>query len=584
MQWNLKSHITDHSALTIDNLNLDFNESDSKNIHFTLSIDLCQLLINHNCKFQDDVDNLMKSFLKDLSNHSHTFEESKGKYINKNNETIQRRRVVQFDFTNALLAYHNSSSDNINSKNYNVEPHIHILFDKKKRTGIGYYQLRSAIEKISNKYGLIFNFQEETASLKDNSLALKNSNFSWFNKRASDMNFQKKVLNNAAKLNLEIDDVIKNYKNTGNFQYYIKTMRDFSSRLSRQNLDFFFNGVNLKDTFPLFLSDSQKDTLRTLHQGSHEDIYNLISNRENKIARAYVESRYGFNNIIINEFKKRGVNFLNINLDSSNINLNINKKSSSNDKYHKTLNYCYKTDFTQALIFAKNEKDLQNIMINLGYTDFKYKQQTINNKRSRIGFTFINSRKKIVTINYSSFNLSSKDIRSKLVENSNKNISYDVKELKSAIKNYIPKSLSKTNILFEEIYNFDTSYDLTKWYIKENSTTYDIELFNETTHIVDSGNILIVKKHEPKDLTDNAILLIDMAIAKGWDLNEIEISGTDEFIECIENEIQKRRNGDDSTSVDTVLSDENLESNTNNPSMNTNNVNNEKSVRSSLNL
>ena len=69
------------------------------------------------------------------------------------------------------------------------------------------------------------------------------------------MNFEKKVLNNAAKLNLEIDDVIKNYKNTNNLQYYIKTMRDFTSRLYRQNLDFFYKGVNLKDSFPLFLSD-----------------------------------------------------------------------------------------------------------------------------------------------------------------------------------------------------------------------------------------------------------------------------------------------------------------------------------------
>ena len=67
-----------------------------------------------------------------------------------------------------------------------------------------------------------------------------------------------------------------------------------------------------------------------------------------------------------------------------------------------------------------------------------------------------------------------------------------------------------------------------------------------------------------------------MAIAKGWDLDEIEISGRDEFIECIENEIQKRKNGEDSTSVDIVLSDVNLESNVN--------VSNKKSVRSSLNL
>lgn len=581
MQWNLKSHITDHSALTIDNLNSDFNESDSKNIHFTLSIDLCQLLINHHCRSQEDIDNLMKAFLNDLASHSHTFEESKGKYINKNNETIQRRRVVKFDFTNALLAYHNSSSDSINSKNYSVEPHIHILFDKKKRTGKGYYQLRSAIEEISNKYSLIFNFQEETASAKDNSLALKNSNFSWFNKRASDKNFEKKVTNAAAKLNLEIEVVINNYKTTRNLQYYIKTMRDFSSRLSRQNLDFLYEGVNLKETFPLFLTDSQKETLKTLHQGSKEEIYELILNRENKIARAYVESKYGFNNIIIDEFEKRGVNFLNIDLDFSNKNIKIKKKGSSNNSYYKTLDYCYRTDFMQALNFAKNEKDLQNIMIDLGYTNFKYKQKTINNKRSRIGFTFVNQRKKLVTVNYSNLSLSINDIRSKLVENSKKNIIYNIQDLESAFKNYKPKAVSKTNILFEEIYNFDTSYDLSKWYIKENSFTNNVELFSKTTHIVDSGNIITVKRHEPKDLKDNAVLIIDMAIAKGWDLDEIQISGTLEFVESIKNEIEKRKNSSESNSI---LDSKSLEENQNDIISDPTKINTNKSVRSSLGL
>ncbi len=67
-----------------------------------------------------------------------------------------------------------------------------------------------------------------------------------------------------------------------------------------------------------------------------------------------------------------------------------------------------------------------------------------------------------------------------------------------------------------------------------------------------------------------------MAIAKGWDLKEIEILGTNEFIECIENEIYKRKNQDDSTVVDIILSDEDLEPDENET--------NKKSVRSSLNL
>lgn len=162
-----------------------------------------------------------------------------------------------------------------------------------------------------------------------------------------------------------------------------------------------------------------------------------------------------------------------------------------------------------------------------------------------------------------------------------KNIIYNIQDLKSAFKNYKPKAVSKTNILFEEIYNFDTSYDLSKWYIKENSFTNNVELFSKTTHIVDSRNIITVKRHEPKDLKDNAVLIIDMAIAKGWDLDEIEVSGTLEFVESIKNEIEKRKNSSKSNSI---LDTKPLEENQNDIISDPTKINTNKSVRSSLGL
>ena len=47
MSWNLESHILDHAAITSNKLPSTFNLDDSKNIHFTFSVDKSQLIINH---------------------------------------------------------------------------------------------------------------------------------------------------------------------------------------------------------------------------------------------------------------------------------------------------------------------------------------------------------------------------------------------------------------------------------------------------------------------------------------------------------------------------------------------------------
>lgn len=432
MAWNLKTHILDHAHSVVNNLAQDFDVSNPKNVHFTLSADISQFLINCSCDSQSDIDTLMSNFLKDLSLHVHTFSESRGRY-----KGVQKRRNVEFNFKEALLAYHNAGSDSINSQNYDdIEPHIHILFPKKNtKLGKGYYQLRQAIQTVSERYGIVFNFQEEVAP-KNTSLKQAATSFSWLIKAASDKNF-KEVIEESSSFSKKLNTFIAHSQNTNNMQYYIKAMRDLQARLQRQNLDFIHNGVNLKDqVFDLPLSDQDIQTIKTLLLGTEEEKYKLFNDRSNKIARAYLEYCFGFSSILIDEINERStVPLHKMNIDASKIDLNIQKKQEKSGDFTKTFLYHIQQDFNQALDVAKSEKELQQLMQELGYKNFAYKQRTISGKRQRVGFTFEYKGVK-KTIYYSNLNLSASQIRTKLKDNAELKIENSRQVLNSNLLNY----------------------------------------------------------------------------------------------------------------------------------------------------
>ena len=549
MNWNLRAHILDHAHSVVNNLSHKFDKNNPKNQHFTLSIDVSQLILKKKCKTQKDIDNLMSDFMNDLVSYHHIFEESKGRSKTGN----QLKRKILFDFKDALVAYHNSGSDTINSSNYTVEPHLHILFDKSKKLGIGYYQLKEAINKISKQHGLIFNFQEEVPP-RNNSLQKSATNFTWFLKRSHDMVFAKKV-RNKTKLVLEIEQFIQHYKNTGNIQFYIKGMKDFQKRLNTLGLDFELDGINLKDIFPLFLSPSQIETLEILHQGSEDQIYTLLSDRDNKLARAFFEHHSGFKNLVMQELIERGFSPLKFVIDIERINaIIVHKDESTKTKasYEKTLSFCYKSDLMQVLERAKNEKEVQLMMQSLGYKDFAYKQKTIGSKRSKVGFSFINKHNRSMTVYYASLQLSASDIRAKLLKNSKNTLQIANKTMHSFLDDYVPLNVKKSiqNTIFEKIYAFDTSFDLTYWYIKE--INGQIVLQNKSTQISDEGNTIVVKRYTSNDLSSNARLLVDMAIAKGWDLEKILITGSQEFIASIEHELLLRKDNNNENNKESI--------------------------------
>jgi ribosomal protein L13 len=625
MSWNLKAHITDHAEEIIDDLSAQFDVNDSKNVHFTASIDISQLVINHKCKSQKDIDLVMKRFLDDLMKHEKIYTESKGK--DRNGE--RRVREIKFNLKDGLIAYHNSGSDSINSSNYQVEPHFHFLYDRYKRLGIGYYRLRDAINEVAKKHNLVFNFAEEKAEKIDKSTKDKATALTWFNKRATDRDFTREIYNNKDKLLEAIENFKDYYQQTGNIQYYIKGMRDLQSRLKRLNLDFYVDEKNIKDEYPLLLSKEQIDSLKIIQNGDKEAIRELIKSRDNKIARAYLEATTGFRNIIVDEFRRRGLELNRVDIDIQRLNIAIKQKNNESNLYHKTLAYAHLQDIKTALKHSKNEKELQEVMQSLGYKEFAYKQITNHGKRERVGFTYLSEQNRKITVYFSKIGITRKEILNELMQNS-KNQKQEIENEKrdtnrrtdtrlyksvarelsrgsetqkannmrilsssdmaqepygaemllsldelphldeksgataidfvrwantsdnetqrgerrggelnlySHLRNYIPpKRASKSNKLFEEIYKFDTSIDLSKFYIKESD---DITEFKaKGTYILDKGTELVALRMQDIELDRNVKLLVDLAEAKGW--KKIKITGTKEFKEKVKQEFIAR--------------------------------------------
>lgn len=531
MSWNLESHILDHAAITSNKLPSSFNLDDSKNIHFTFSVDKSQLIINHNCKNQKDIDQKMEAFFKDLVNFEYEFEESQGK--------SRPKRKMTLDLSNMLFAYHNTDSDSINSKNYEVEPHFHLLipaklknkYGKSTKVGLGYLNLRRMVSEVAARHNLTFNFDENVNTESDKILKQKATKFTWFIKRVDDNYFKTSIENGT--VNKYIEDFISQYKKTENIQYYIKGMTDFQQRLIRQNLDFYYEGKNLRtEHFPLFLNQEQIKYLDIINTGDKELIKPLIEDRSNRLIRAYLEYNCGFNNPIIRELENRGNIFKKLDLNLNDINVDIQKKTDSKDKYRLSLNYHVLEDVKNIFKLCVNDKNFLELMNNIGYENIKFKAKTVNKKRQRVGFSFEKDNE-LYTVYFSNLNLTYQDFTGAYKNNSQKDIlkdkiNFDSYEAK--INFYIPlKKKTYQEKIFYEIYNIVPEINLENYYIKKIEQGY-IEFKNKKKdiHVTDENN-RIKSSGTKKTLEENVALMITIAKAKNWDLTTLDITGTMDF-------------------------------------------------------
>lgn len=517
MSWNLEVHILDHSAATYNRLNSkrDFNPSDESNQHFTFSIDISQMILNHNCRTQEDIDIKLKLFMDDLLQVESSYKEIKG----KNKKGVRMYRNVKFSFKDdVLVAYHNSASDSINSQNYTVNPHYHILFHRSVKLGRGFKYLKSAVENVAKKHNLVFNNMEKVDKPKTQGLGSK---FTWFTKRATDKDFIKAF--ESGYLKRQLDTFQTEYKQTGNIQYLLKGYVDLQARLKRMKLKHNFD-------FTLFLNASQKRTIDILYSGERVQIQELLKDRSNAIARAYLEHTKGFRSIIIDQIEQRTSQTMPIvDLDINRIDINTTPKEKGD--YTKTISYCYSQDLESVLRYAKNEKEMAAYFKKLGYADFKFKAKNISGKRQRVGFTFLNKNKNLTTVYFNSLKTDMKAIRFSLSENSK----VSVGKVTTHLENYYRKLVSDViysgdknkieELLLETILKYaHNEKELAAYFKKLGYINFKFKTENISGSRQRVGYSFLDKNQQSKTVFFNTLKNLDMSIIKSKLKKNSEVS------------------------------------------------------------
>lgn len=99
----------------------------------------------------------------------------------------------------------------------------------------------------------------------------KVTSLTWKIESLSNAEFKKWIKETQNKINL----IFENYKLTDDLQYYIKSMRSLKERLHRANIDVHFDGYNLKESFPLPLSEQNFNTFSAFEHADTKSVQML---------------------------------------------------------------------------------------------------------------------------------------------------------------------------------------------------------------------------------------------------------------------------------------------------------------------
>lgn len=494
---SIAQHIMDHARAIYAGQELDkfknittqknnkLEETD-KTHHFKFSLDRAQL-IAQGYDTTEKIDAKMLDFFNDLKNLQYEYTESKG-YTKSGRERLRTNTV---DLSNALIAYHDSgfqhktdipelaAGGTFISKSIgtlDTEPHFHIRFanDDKDR-GKDFVNARNAIAELAKKHGITTHFMEQNIGRENTQNQDKLSRFSWTLQKATDFDIRQFV-REKTKLTEKLDLLYKEAQNSGQLQYYIKTINHLQTRLKSQNLSFEWRGHNIVETYPLAVSKKDLAAIQTLQNGTNQEIQELLNDRGSKVARAYLEHSAGFKNHVIAEFEKRGFEFQKIDLkklDLSNAQKPILKEYFAKDRSTAeaqkalraekitretepiNLKTAFALDLYETLKTARNEKELKEHLELKGYKDVSFK----TSGKSRIGLKFSDGKNRS-TLLFREIDLVAWPEIRKIIE-ANEKAEIAVMPTTSSARERIQKNVEKAKQEFAyiDIYSADSVVD-----------------------------------------------------------------------------------------------------------------------------
>ena len=406
---NIKQHIEHHAELFVEKS--EYHPSD---LHFNFSyLDL---------QFLDrDPKEVMTDLLNELMKPTF-YKEPNGWRKDKNGNDVQKFTNRKIDLSKSIKVYA------LHLKGLNGEdtmPHFHLLHDPNERFGRNYSLLRKHISIVSEKFGLTSNFDvmKETSSNNNKKLASAIKNLSWqWRKMTNDAlkkSLEDKGIENAMKIFL--DYTLK----TSNLTYYIKTMEHLKSRLNSLRMDIFYDGHNIRQTYPIPLVEQDMEIIKLIQnrEFSQKAIKPYINNH---LFRDYVRfSAKTTTPYIVNAIKKQtklldGVKGNQKAVDSYKKlidNEEVIKKSRLSKSDNQTIKsrVKFKEDLLSIVKSSTAEKSLRANMHQAGYRNFGLKKQ----KGKVIGCFYSENEQKI-THKFIDLDIQYSTIKKELMSNQRK--------------------------------------------------------------------------------------------------------------------------------------------------------------------
>ena len=443
MKFDIKAHLQNHAYYFKQNEEIDKND-----LHFNFSYLDIQFF-----KSVQPPETTLFELLQELKKPAQ-YKVKNGYYIDKQGNKRQKYTTRKIDLQDAIKieAIHIEGSEG----EYTM-PHIHLILSPNARLGKDFSLLKTHIIEISKKFNLRPNFGEIS---QNNPNAYKNlgkavKNFSWIIRKMPNKDFKKYV---ETKLSDKLDKLTEYTLLSGNLQYYIKTLEFIKKRLNRQRIDFNYKGHNLRNTYPLPLTQTDMQVIELINKKkfSQKDIKPFLNNA---ILRDFVRYSYFKDKnkaLIINSLSKQTELLQNLRPNQKIVDnyLKLYKKTLDQDKQTQikeqqkekktqSIKEILKEDLIRTAKNCINEKELRQKMQKLGYIDFGFKKKS--GKVYAYQFKLPKEQKKIIVKCSDSIPIS--EIRAILKENfikskKNEAIRADISNERSKINTYLlPKPL-----------------------------------------------------------------------------------------------------------------------------------------------
>jgi len=444
MNFDIKAHLQNHAFYF-----KQYKEISKNDLHFNFSFLDIQFFNKDKTPEQ-----ILFELLQELRKPAE-YKVKNGYYIDKqgNKNPKYTTRKIRLADAIKIEAIHIKGSEG----EYTM-PHIHLIVSKNARLGKDFSLLKTHIIEVSKKFGLRPNFAEITpnnpASYKNLQKAVKN--FSWIIRKMPNKDFKKYV---SEKLEDKLNKLWEYTLLSGNLQYYVKTLEFIKKRLNRQKLAFEHKGHNLRNTYPIPLTEQDLQVIELINKKKFSQ-KDLKPHLNNAILRDFVRYSYFKDKdkaLIINSLSKQTHLLENLRPNKKVVEnyLKLYNKILSLDKQQQiqeqqkqketqSIKEILKEDLLKVAKVCINEKELRAGMQKLGYINFGFKKKS--GKVYAYQFKLPNEDKKIIVKCADSIPIS--DLRTILKENwikskANEPIQSDLSDKSSQINTYtLPKPVS----------------------------------------------------------------------------------------------------------------------------------------------